>query len=200
MHGGRYPEATSQPISPSVNEVILAFWKHAESHYGEGSKELKQYRYSLRPLRAMYGEHPADKFTPKCFCGPAGHSYLRTYSSSFRSRRCGPTAHHSVTRRPEPFLVTPRSPWDVRSIRTANRNSPGRGYLPAAYLAISPAGFSMPLPTFGVKLCSMIGTYDSAPGPSSVMCRLSPVRPKNRAGLCEKHRGHSCTRHGCLQG
>ncbi len=65
-HGGRYPDPTAQPVSPSVNEVILAFWKYAEAHYGEGNKELEQYRYSLRPLREMYGDHPADRFTPKC--------------------------------------------------------------------------------------------------------------------------------------
>ena len=67
-HGGRYPdpERTLPPTGLSVNEVILAFWKYAEAHYGAGNKELEQFRYSLRPLREMYGQHPADKFTPKC--------------------------------------------------------------------------------------------------------------------------------------
>src|SRR5205823_3871403 len=54
------------PTGLSVNELILAFWKHAEAYYGADNKELDQYRYSLRPLREMYGSYPADKFTPKC--------------------------------------------------------------------------------------------------------------------------------------
>jgi integrase len=67
-NGGRYPdpEQAVAPAGLSVNEIILAFWQHAEAHYGAGNKELEQYRYSLRPLREMYGSHPADKFTPKC--------------------------------------------------------------------------------------------------------------------------------------
>jgi integrase len=68
-HGGRYPDPQQTLVAPiglSVNELILAFWKHAGSNYGEGNKELEQYRYSLRPLREMYGNHPADRFTPKC--------------------------------------------------------------------------------------------------------------------------------------
>ncbi len=64
-HGGCYPASQPTRSCPSVNEVILAFWKHAETHYGEGNKELEQFRYALRPLREMFGELPADKFSPK---------------------------------------------------------------------------------------------------------------------------------------
>src|SRR5262249_40515107 len=32
----------------------------------KGSKELEQFRYSLRPLKELYGAHPAARFTPKC--------------------------------------------------------------------------------------------------------------------------------------
>jgi hypothetical protein len=40
-NGGRYPEATTQNVSPSVNEIILSFWEHAKTHYGDGNKELE---------------------------------------------------------------------------------------------------------------------------------------------------------------
>src|SRR5262249_24758605 len=44
----------------------LAFWRYAEGHYGMDSKELRQYRYSLKPLKDLYGTSPAARFTPKC--------------------------------------------------------------------------------------------------------------------------------------
>jgi integrase len=65
-HGGRYPGEAPAPESLSVNEVILEFWKYAEGHYGINNKELEQFRYSLRPLKTLYGTHPAARFTPKC--------------------------------------------------------------------------------------------------------------------------------------
>src|SRR5215470_9356965 len=48
---------------PTVDEVILAFWKHAEQHYrgpdGEPTTELNEYKYSLRPLRRLSGDTEA---------------------------------------------------------------------------------------------------------------------------------------------
>jgi hypothetical protein len=46
--------------------VVLAFWRHAEARYGAGGKELAQYRYSLRPLKELYGATPAARISPKC--------------------------------------------------------------------------------------------------------------------------------------
>ena len=51
------------PIVPrsglSVNEVLVAFWRHAEAYYrrpdGTPTNELGEYRYALRPLKALYG-------------------------------------------------------------------------------------------------------------------------------------------------
>jgi integrase len=68
-HQGRYPcgEGKAAPLSGlTVNEVLLAFWEYAKGHYGEDNKELVQYRYSLRPLRELYGTKLAGEFTPKC--------------------------------------------------------------------------------------------------------------------------------------
>src|SRR5262249_13705949 len=65
---GRSPAAKElpQPDAVTVNEVILKFWRDAERRYGPDSKELAQFRYSLRPLKRLYGTHPASKFSPKC--------------------------------------------------------------------------------------------------------------------------------------
>lgn len=52
----------------TVNQLILAFWGHAQQHYryedGTPTNELTDYRYSLRPLRELYGDMPADEFSP----------------------------------------------------------------------------------------------------------------------------------------
>jgi len=51
-----------------VSELILAFWNHVERHYrdreGNPTKEVENYKYSLRPLRQLYGALPANEFTP----------------------------------------------------------------------------------------------------------------------------------------
>src|SRR4051812_8738052 len=43
----------------SVNDVILAFWRHAEAYYrradGSPTAELDNLRLALRPLRHLYG-------------------------------------------------------------------------------------------------------------------------------------------------
>jgi integrase len=54
--------------SLSINEVILLFWKHAEEHYrhrdGTPTNELTDFRYSLKPLRELYGHTLAKDFGP----------------------------------------------------------------------------------------------------------------------------------------
>ena len=52
----------------SVDEMLLAFWRHAEGHYrhpdGSPSKELDNIKVALRPLRVLYGPTPAKDFGP----------------------------------------------------------------------------------------------------------------------------------------
>src|SRR5262245_52321374 len=52
----------------TVNEVLLAFWRHAEQDYrhpgGTATGELNDYRLSLRPLKHLYGHTPARGFGP----------------------------------------------------------------------------------------------------------------------------------------
>src|SRR4051794_35078208 len=47
----------------SVNELLLAFWRHAESYYrradGTPTGELDNLRLALRPLKSLYGNTPA---------------------------------------------------------------------------------------------------------------------------------------------
>jgi hypothetical protein len=62
-------EAVTDSISPSVNDLILAYVQFALSYYrrnGEPSSEVEGIRYSLRPLRQLYGLSAAEAFGPKC--------------------------------------------------------------------------------------------------------------------------------------
>jgi integrase len=69
-NGRRLPRAEGgAPADPSVNEVIVAFWRHAETHYrhadGTPTGELDNYRDALRPLHRLYGTKPARDFSPR---------------------------------------------------------------------------------------------------------------------------------------
>jgi integrase len=66
------PDASGDvPAAPgdlTINELILAFWKHAEVYYrrpdGTHTNELDEFRLSFRPLKALYGSTPAKEFGP----------------------------------------------------------------------------------------------------------------------------------------
>jgi integrase len=63
------PQAPADaPAGLSVNEIILAFWKHAEQHYrapdGTPTGEADNYRDALRALRQLYGHTVARDFGP----------------------------------------------------------------------------------------------------------------------------------------
>jgi hypothetical protein len=67
--GRHQPETqTGTPSDVSVNEILLAFWYHAERHYRRPdrapSDELANFRDSLKPVKWLYGETPARSFSP----------------------------------------------------------------------------------------------------------------------------------------
>jgi integrase len=66
--GGRAAGRAAAPTGLTVNELILAYWRHAEQHYrhpdGSPTSELDCLRAALRPFRALYGHTPAAAFGP----------------------------------------------------------------------------------------------------------------------------------------
>ncbi len=56
------------PSGLTVNELIVAFWKHVEQHYrrpdGTPTSEVNNYRVSFRHLRRLYGTLPATELSP----------------------------------------------------------------------------------------------------------------------------------------
>jgi integrase len=58
-------------VDLTVNELLVAFLRHAEAYYrrpdGTQSRELEDYKLSLRPLRELYGLTRAKDFGPLAF-------------------------------------------------------------------------------------------------------------------------------------
>jgi site-specific recombinase XerD len=61
--------ADAQDHGPAVNDIILAYWGHAEDYYrtpdGDTSQEIENIRAALRPVRKLYGRTPARDFGPR---------------------------------------------------------------------------------------------------------------------------------------
>jgi integrase len=67
--GDRHLPKTATAVADlTVNEVAARFWPHAAQHYrhldGTTTNELNDFRYSLRPLKHLYGHTPAKDFGP----------------------------------------------------------------------------------------------------------------------------------------
>jgi integrase len=61
--------ASERPATTTVNDVLLAFLKHAERYYrrpdGTATDELAQYRQTLRLVKEQFGRTPAADFGPR---------------------------------------------------------------------------------------------------------------------------------------
>jgi integrase len=67
--GRRLPPRGAEPSAPdlTVNELILAYWKHVEAYYvkdGRPTSEQDTIRQALRFLKRLYGDTPAAAFGP----------------------------------------------------------------------------------------------------------------------------------------
>jgi hypothetical protein len=67
-NGRHVPQTLATVADLTVDEVAARFWLHAEQHYrhpdGTTTNELDDFKYSLRPLRHLYGHRPAKGFGP----------------------------------------------------------------------------------------------------------------------------------------
>lgn len=68
QHRTPTPSSTVATVDLSVNELILAFWRHAQQHYrapdGTPTREVDNLQDALRPVRKLYGRTPACDFGP----------------------------------------------------------------------------------------------------------------------------------------
>jgi integrase len=65
-NGRRIPSCKGDSGGLLLNEIILAYWQHAEAYYrqpdGTPTSEVDNIRLALRPLRKLYGHTPAANF------------------------------------------------------------------------------------------------------------------------------------------
>jgi len=70
-NGRRPPEPVASASDLSINELVLRFWEQKVTVYyrqpdGSPGREQENYKYSLRPLKHLYGNTPARQFGPSC--------------------------------------------------------------------------------------------------------------------------------------
>ena len=65
---GHRSVAGAREPSLSIDELILAYWRHARNYYvrnGKPTDRLYHVRLAMRPLRKLYGHTPANEFGPQ---------------------------------------------------------------------------------------------------------------------------------------
>jgi integrase len=64
----RGPAPQTKFADLTINEILLAFWRHAERHYrdasGSSTRELDNFKDALQPLLRLYGHTLAREFGP----------------------------------------------------------------------------------------------------------------------------------------
>jgi integrase len=66
-NGRRLPQPVAALADQTVNELVLAYWRHAEGYYlknGEPTSQLDRVKRSLRPVKELYGHTAAKDFGP----------------------------------------------------------------------------------------------------------------------------------------
>jgi hypothetical protein len=75
----------AEPVS--VNELILAYWKHASAYYGFGGDEARGDAYclrdALRVVRGLYGRTPAREFGPLALKACRSEMLAKDWSRSY---------------------------------------------------------------------------------------------------------------------
>jgi uncharacterized protein (TIGR02996 family) len=75
----------------TVNEVLLAFMQWAMTHYrtpaGEPTSEIGELRWSLRPVRELYGHTPASEFGPRALAAVRQNMIGRGWCRSLINHR-----------------------------------------------------------------------------------------------------------------
>ena len=83
--------AAARHAGVSVNEVLLAFMRWAATHYrtpdGEPTTEIGELKWSLRPVRELYGDTPAAEFGPRALAAVRQHMIGRNWCRSLVNRR-----------------------------------------------------------------------------------------------------------------
>ena len=122
LQAGSPAEVAPPACGPVVDEVVLAFWKHAEQHYRRPddtpTNELVEYRCAIKPLRELYGHTPAAAF------GPLALRAVR--QKMIDTGNCRTTINNRVRRLKHLFKWRSAASWFRR--RSTRPSPPSPGY------------------------------------------------------------------------
>jgi integrase len=196
---GRRPPRTARSTHDlSVNELILAFWRHAEQHYrdpdGAPTTELGEYRRSFRPLRELYGHTPAANFGPLA---------LKAIRESLTGSCCRGVVNQRVGRLKRLFkwaveqeLVPPSVYHDLQAVRGLTKGrSAARETEPVG--PVSPAVVAATLPFLNRHVAAMVRVQlltGARPGEVAVM-RGADIDMTGKVWLYRPRR-HKTRHHG----
>jgi integrase len=62
LASGGQARPAGEPLT--INETILAYWRHAKDYYRNSPGEMARIREAVRPLKQLYGHTPAKDFGP----------------------------------------------------------------------------------------------------------------------------------------
>lgn len=91
----------------TVNELILAFWQHAQQRYiknGQPTSEIRSFRAALRPVRQLYGREPVTNFGPLALVA----CRLKLIEAGYCRRRINQHVGRARLARFAPSTSTPR--------------------------------------------------------------------------------------------
>jgi integrase len=84
-------QSTADQTSITVNEVLLSFLTWAATHYrtptGEPTTEIGELKWSIRPVRELYGDTPAVQFGPRALAAVRLHMIGLKWCRTLINRR-----------------------------------------------------------------------------------------------------------------
>lgn len=99
LAGGRRLSPPTPTTGPgiTINELVHRFRDHAERYYrrpdGSATSEVTEFKYSVRPLRELYGMTPAAEFTPLALKTVRERFIALGWSRGLVNRRVGRIRH-----------------------------------------------------------------------------------------------------------
>jgi hypothetical protein len=84
-------QSVTDQTSITVNEVLLSFLTWAATHYrtptGEPTTEIGELKWSIRPVKELYGETPAVQFGPRALAAVRQHMIELKWCRTLINRR-----------------------------------------------------------------------------------------------------------------
>jgi len=87
------PHEEEQPDDTTINELVVAFWEHAQNYYrhpdGSPTTEIENYRQAIRPLVELYGDTAIREFGPLSLKGVRNHMVEMGWARKYINAQVG---------------------------------------------------------------------------------------------------------------